>query len=111
MILSQKVFSEFGMYLLTLSSSKISAVASDACLTVVATVDNPKPHNSDIDGLHLTSWRPCSRYNTKKYVANSIVGSSRRGWLTLSVTTQESLRLIANQDSMSYEQENKDKSV
>ena len=109
MILAQKVFSEFGMYLLTLSSSKISAVASDTCLTVVATVDNPKPHNSDIDGLHLTSWRPCSRYNTKKYVTNSIVGLSRRGWLTSSVTTQE--RLIANQDSMSYEQENKDKSV
>ena len=27
-----------------------------------------------IDGLHLTSWRPCWRYNTKEYVINSIVG-------------------------------------
>ena len=42
-----------------------------------------------IDGLHLTSWRPCWRYNTKKYVINSIVRSSRRGWLTLSATSRE----------------------
>ena len=28
-------------------------------------------------------------YNTKEYVVNSIVGSSRRGWLTLSATSQE----------------------
>ena len=42
-----------------------------------------------IDGLHLTSWRPCWRYNTKEYVINSIVGSSRRGWLTLSAISQE----------------------
>ena len=42
-----------------------------------------------IDGLHLTSWRPCWRYNTKEYVINSIVGSSRCGWLTLSATSRE----------------------
>ena len=42
-----------------------------------------------IDGLHLSSWRPCWRYNTKEYVINPIVGSSRRGWLTLSATSQE----------------------
>ena len=42
-----------------------------------------------IDGLHLTSWRPCWRYNTKEYVISSIVGSSRRGWLTLSATSRE----------------------
>ena len=42
-----------------------------------------------VDGLHLTSWRPCWRYNTKKYVINSTVGSSRRGWLTLSATSRE----------------------
>lgn len=41
-----------------------------------------------IDGLHLTSWRACWRYNIKEYV-NSIVGSSRRGWLTLSATSPE----------------------
>ena len=39
-----------------------------------------------IDGLHLTSWRPCWRYKIKEYVINSIVGSSRREWLTLSAT-------------------------
>ena len=42
-----------------------------------------------IDGLHLTSWRPCWRYNTKEYVINSTVGSIRRGWLTLSATSRE----------------------
>ena len=42
-----------------------------------------------IDRLHLTSWRPCWRYNTKEYVINSIVGSSRRGRLTLSATSRE----------------------
>ena len=42
-----------------------------------------------IDGLHLTSWRPRWRYNTKEYVISSIVGSSRRGWLILSVTSRE----------------------
>ena len=42
-----------------------------------------------IDGLHLKSWRPCWRYNTKEYVINSIVGSSWRGWLTLSATSRE----------------------
>ena len=43
-----------------------------------------------IDGLHLTSWRPCSIYNTKEYdIINSIVGSSRRGWLTLSAISRE----------------------
>ena len=36
-----------------------------------------------IDGLHLTSRRPCWRYNTKEYIISCIVGSSRRGWLTL----------------------------
>ena len=45
--------------------------------------------NYIIDGLHLTSWRPCWRYNTKEYVINSIVGSSRRGWLSLSTTSRE----------------------
>ena len=40
-----------------------------------------------IDNLYLTSWH--LRYNTKEYVINSIVGSSRRGWLTLSATSQE----------------------
>ena len=44
-----------------------------------------------IDGLHLTSWRPCWRYNTctKECIINSIVGSSRSGWLTLSATSRE----------------------
>ena len=37
-----------------------------------------------IDGLHLKSWRPCWRYNTIEYFISFIVGSSRRGWLTLS---------------------------
>ena len=45
--------------------------------------------SSDIDGLHLTSWRPCWRYNTKEYAINSTVGSSRRGWLTLSAISRE----------------------
>ena len=31
----------------------------------------------------ITSRRPCWRYNTKEYVISSIVGSSRRGWLTI----------------------------
>ena len=44
---------------------------------------------ASIDGLHLTSWRPCWRYNTKEYVINSIVGSSWRGWLTLSAISRE----------------------
>ena len=44
---------------------------------------------SPIDGLHLTSWRPCWRYNAKEYVINSVVGSSRRRWLTLSATSRE----------------------
>ena len=48
-----------------------------------------------IDGLHLTSWRPCWRYNTKEYFISSIVGSSRRGWLHC-VPHPE--RLIANQE-------------
>ena len=39
-----------------------------------------------IDGLHLTSWRPRWKYSRKEYVISSIVGSSRRGWLTLSST-------------------------
>ena len=42
-----------------------------------------------IDGLHLTSWRPCWRYNTKEYFISSIVGSSRRGWLVLCATSRE----------------------
>ena len=42
-----------------------------------------------IAGLHLTSRRPCWRYNTKEYVFSSIVGSSRRGWLTLSAAPRE----------------------
>ena len=42
-----------------------------------------------IDGLHLTSRRPCWRYNRKEYVISSIVGSSRRGWLTLSFAFRE----------------------
>ena len=42
-----------------------------------------------IDGLHLTPRRACWRYNTKEYVINSIVGSSRRGWQTLSATFRE----------------------
>ena len=42
------------------------------------------------DGLHLTTpWRLCWRYNTKEYVISSIVGSSRRGWLTLSDASRE----------------------
>ena len=32
-----------------------------------------------IDGLHLTSRRPCWRCDTKEYVISSIVGSSKRG--------------------------------
>ena len=36
-----------------------------------------------IDGLHLTSWQSCWRYNTKEYVISSAVGSSKRGCLTL----------------------------
>ena len=43
----------------------------------------------EIDGLYLTSWRPCWKYNTKDYVINLIVGSGRRGWLTLSATSRE----------------------
>ena len=39
--------------------------------------------------MHLTSWWPFWRYNTKEYVISSIVGSSRRGWLTLSATSGE----------------------
>ena len=42
-----------------------------------------------IDGLHLTSWWPCWRYNTKEYLISSIVGSSRRGWLVLCATSRE----------------------
>ena len=42
-----------------------------------------------IDGSHLTSWRLYWRYNTKEYVINSTVGSSRRGWLTLSAISRE----------------------
>ena len=42
-----------------------------------------------IDGLHLTSWWPCWRHNTKEYIINSIVGSSRRGWLTLIAISRE----------------------
>ena len=45
--------------------------------------------SSNIDGLHLTSRRPCWRYNTKEYVISSLVGSSRRGWLTLSSASRE----------------------
>ena len=44
---------------------------------------------TSIDGLHLTSRRPCCRYNTKEYVISPIVGSSRRGWLTLSAASRE----------------------
>ena len=40
-----------------------------------------------IDKLHFTSWLPSWRYNTKGYVINSIIGSSRRLWLTLSAAT------------------------
>ena len=36
-----------------------------------------------IDSWHLTSRRPCWRYNTKKYVISYIVGSSRRWWQPL----------------------------
>ena len=40
--------------------------------------------------MHLTTpWRLCWRYNTKEYVISSIVGSSRRGWLTLSDASRE----------------------
>ena len=42
-----------------------------------------------IDDLHLTSWRPCWKYNTKEYVISSIVGSTQRGWLTLSAMSRE----------------------
>ena len=42
-----------------------------------------------IDSLDLTSWRPCWRHNTKEYVISSIVGSCRRGWLTLCATSRE----------------------
>ena len=42
--------------------------------------------NSLVDGLHLTSWRPCWSYNAKEYIISSVVGSSRRGWLTLCAT-------------------------
>ena len=42
-----------------------------------------------IDGLHLTLWRPCWRYNTKEYAINSIVGSNWCGWLTLSSISRE----------------------
>ena len=52
-------------------------------------MNNDNKVETAIDGLYLTSWRPCWRYNTKEYVINSIVGSSRRGWLTLSATSQE----------------------
>ena len=45
--------------------------------------------NSNIDGLHLTSRRPCWRYNTKEYAISSIVGSSQRGWLPLSSASRE----------------------
>ena len=41
-----------------------------------------------IDGLHLTSWWPCWRYNTKEYVIYSIAGSTRSGWLTLSAASR-----------------------
>ena len=44
-----------------------------------------------IDGLHLTSWRPCWRYNTKEYFISSIVESSRRGLLA-------QIGLITNQE-------------
>ena len=46
-------------------------------------------HYLYIDGLPLTSRRPCWRYNTKEYVINSIVGSCRRAWLTLSAASRE----------------------
>ena len=42
-----------------------------------------------IDGLHLTSRRPCWWYNTKEYVISTIVGSSRRERQTLSAASQE----------------------
>ena len=52
--------------------------------------DNPNSLlDTIIDGLHLTSQRPCWRYNTKEYVINSIVGSSWRGRLTLSAASRE----------------------
>ena len=51
---------------------------------------DPRPETDPctvtIDGLRLT---PCWRYKTKEYVISSIVGSSRRGGLTLSVISQE----------------------
>ena len=41
---------------------------------------------TNIDGLHLTSWPPCWRYNTEGicYLLHW-----RRGWLTLSATSRE----------------------
>ena len=57
---------------------------------------DPRPETDPctvtIDGLRLT---PCWRYKTKEYVIGSIVGSSRRGGLTLSLYPK---RLIANQE-------------
>ena len=41
-----------------------------------------------IDGLHLTSWQACWRYNTKKYVIN-FIACCRRWWLTLSAISRE----------------------
>ena len=46
-------------------------------------------YKTSIDGLHLTSWRPRWRYNTKEYFINAIVGSCRHGWLALSATSPE----------------------
>ena len=57
-----------------------------------------------IDGLHLTSWRPCWRYRTKEHVISSIVGSSQRGRLTLFAISREinCKTRIANQNRSTY---------
>ena len=50
-----------------------------------------------IDGLHLTSWRPCWKHSTKEYVSSSIIVSDAAdlgGWHCL----PHPERLIANQE-------------
>ncbi len=48
-----------------------------------------KKSKVSIDGLHVTSWQTCWRYNTKEYFIIAIVGSSRRGRALLSVLSHE----------------------
>ena len=47
----------------------------------ISLVNIQKNSNLDINGLHITSRRPCWRHNTKEYVISSIVGSSYPAWV------------------------------